>query len=125
MSDGVKIVLMIAGLAVFILSLAGMRGCMDAVELIESTPPGAMPRTGPPLITLAEFNQISTGMSYMDVARVVGGQGIMQSENTIGAPGDQFYVHTVAYSFMNPGGSNAMIMFQNDKMNMKSQFGLQ
>lgn len=73
----------------------------------------------PPAVTLAEFNQIQNGMTYQEVVRIVGAEGTLQSENTIGG-------HNAMYAWQNAsafdGGMNAM--FQNEKLIQKSQFGL-
>jgi hypothetical protein len=73
-------------------------------------------------MSLAEFHQISNGMTYSQVSSIVGGKGNLQSE--AGQPGTQFY--TVSYGYDGEGslGANAILMFQGGVLEMKSQFGL-
>jgi len=108
-----------------ILTLAG---CGSAATTKETpTPTSPTTTTAPvsknkPTMTKAEFDQIKDGMSYEEVAAIVGGPGELQAES--GTPGDQF--HTVSYKFDGEGsmGANAQLMFQGGKLNMKAQMGL-
>ena len=75
-----------------------------------------------PGISMKEFETIQTGMSYKEVVKIIGGEGEMQSET--GTKGDEYY--TVAYKWNGEKGfgSNAIIMFQGDKLDTKAQAGL-
>lgn len=73
-------------------------------------------------ITLAQFNQIQNGMSYAQVVQIIGRQGTVISENTIGE--GQFKTHTVMYQWEAGFMANMNAMFQNDKLMQKSQFGM-
>jgi len=76
-------------------------------------------------ITLDEYNQIKNGMSYQQVVSIIGVEGESISENSMdGIPGVMKSVSTKAYLWQNSDGSNMMVMFQNNKMIQKSQFGL-
>lgn len=79
--------------------------------------------TNDPGISKAEFDKIQNGMSYEEVVAIIGGEGNLQSES--GSKGDQFY--TVMYGFDGESGlgSNAILMFQGNKLETKSQFGLE
>jgi hypothetical protein len=69
-------------------------------------------------ITLPEFEQIKTGMSYAQVVAIVGFDGTEQSSNEFGG------TKTIMYAWSNPDASNANAMFQNDRLVTKAQFGL-
>ena len=69
-------------------------------------------------ITINEYNQIRDGMSYSEVVRIIGEPGTELSS------GDIAGFRTVMYSWENFNGSNANVMFQNDRMINKAQFGL-
>ncbi|CAH2464436.1 MULTISPECIES: DUF3862 domain-containing protein [Bacillus cereus group] len=75
-----------------------------------------------PGISKAEFDQIQNGMSYEEVKNIIGSDGEVMSES--GQAGDQF--HTIMYSWKNEKGlgANARFMFQEGKLQNKSQFGL-
>lgn len=71
-------------------------------------------------ITLEEYSQLSTGMSYEDAVKVIGFAGTEQSSSDIAG------MRTVMYAWANPGGmQNMNAMFQDGKLVTKAQFGLQ
>ena len=71
-----------------------------------------------PKLTLATFNQIQTGQSLAQVEAVIG-KGELSSENTIAG------ITTKMFTFKGDSlASNASIMFQDDKLMSKTQFGL-
>lgn len=89
----------------------------------EPTPaPTESPKVNSPKISKAEFDQISNGMSYEQVAGIIGSAGELLSES--GSPGDAYY--TVMYSWNGEGstGASANFMFQGGKLQNKAQFGL-
>ena len=75
-------------------------------------------------ISLEEFNQIETGMSYEEVVEIGGGEGTVLSESDI--TGDGQYKTTI-YSWDGNGmlGANANVTFQGGKVISKAQFGLE
>ncbi|PGB21675.1 hypothetical protein COM06_30045 [Bacillus toyonensis] len=75
-----------------------------------------------PGISKAEFDQIQNGMSYDEVKAIIGSDGEVLSET--GQAGDQF--HTIMYKWDGEKGfgANANFMFQDGKLQNKSQFGL-
>lgn len=75
-----------------------------------------------PGISKAEFDQIQNGMSYDEVKAIIGSDGEVLSET--GQAGDQF--HTIMYKWDGEKGfgANANFMFQEGKLQNKSQFGL-
>jgi hypothetical protein len=71
-----------------------------------------------PVVTMAEYGQIQSGMTYEQVRRIIGAAGEELSRNNIAG------ITTVMYSWTNGDGSNMNAMFQQDKMIQKAQFGL-
>ena len=74
------------------------------------------------LITMDEFNQIQTGMTYEEVINIIGSGGTLTSDVSIG---DEKY-HTQIYTWYGNTitGANANVTFQNGKVVGKSQVGL-
>lgn len=73
-------------------------------------------------ISLEQFNQIQNGMTYEEVVEIVGGEGEIVSES--GEKGTD--LHTVVYSYSgNTMVSNVTLMFQGNKLQNKSQAGLE
>ena len=86
---------------------------------------GSVPAsTNDPTITLAEFNQIASGMTYDEVVAIVGGQGQIISQTDLGL-GAQYA--TVIYMWEGEGfiGANANVYFQGGVVTSKAQFGLE
>ncbi|HDR8302792.1 TPA: DUF3862 domain-containing protein [Bacillus cereus] len=71
-------------------------------------------------ISKAEFEQIQNGMTYDEVKAIIGSEGELQSESEVAG------YKTVMYMFKGEGGlgANATMMFQNNELTSKSQFGL-
>lgn len=69
----------------------------------------------------AEFDQIASGMSYETVVSIVGGPGELISESSLAGYVTKMYMWDGAGSL----GANANVMFQNNTMISKAQFGLQ
>lgn len=72
-------------------------------------------------ITLSEYNSIENGMTYEEVAEIVGGAGAVLSE--VGEKDSPYYTVCYSYKGLTPN-ANACFIFQNGKMQAKSQFGL-
>ncbi|MBU8919439.1 DUF3862 domain-containing protein [Bacillus sp. FJAT-29953] len=74
-------------------------------------------------ISIDQFNKIQNGMTLEEVIAIVGGEGEIISES--GEKGTQF--HTIMYSYPGKGsiGANVSLMFQGNKLQNKSQFGLE
>lgn len=75
-----------------------------------------------PKISLDEFNQIQTGMTYQQVVDIIGSEGTVLSETDIGEP----QYKTTIYTWEGSGslGANANITIQDGKVISKAQFGL-
>ena len=92
----------------------------------ESTPPAEETTANSPInlptISKSEFDALTNGMSYDEVVEIIGGSGEVLSET--GSPGDAYY--TVMYMWEGEGelGANANVMFQDNKLISKAQYGL-
>jgi hypothetical protein len=71
-----------------------------------------------PVVTMANYTQIVNGMSYQQVKDIVGTEGKEMSSSELAG------FITISYSWQNSDGSNMLLIFQNDKLVTKSQFGL-
>lgn len=70
-------------------------------------------------ITLNEFNKIENGMTYEEVANIIGSEGTVMSESNI------LDNHTIIYYWYGKNGvANANFTFSNDKLINKTQIGL-
>lgn len=69
-------------------------------------------------VTMDEFNQIQSGMSYQQTVNIIGFDGTEMSRSEL------FGIVTVMYSWSNSNGSNMNAMFQNDQLISKAQLGL-
>ncbi len=71
-------------------------------------------------MSLDEFNQIGSGMSYDQVVAIVGGPGKILSQSDLAG------YQTIMYMWTGCGGigANANVMFQNGGEINKAQFGL-
>ena len=88
----------------------------SAPAVTQSAPASAAAGT----MSLAQFNQIQTGMSYEDVQKIVGSAGTVLSESSIGG----ISIRIVSWLGNGSLGSNAAITFQNGAVSGKSQAGL-
>jgi hypothetical protein len=70
-------------------------------------------------ITMADFTSLSDGMTYAQAVTILGREGTVMSEG-----GAEFGAPTIMYQWKNPNYSNVLVMFQNNRLTMKSQFGL-
>lgn len=84
----------------------------------------AVSQDNPPTISLEEFEQIQTGMSYQEVFDLVGSRGELLSEADLGF-GNDYY--TAVYSWTGEGilGANANVTFQGGYVTSKAQMGLE
>ena len=71
-------------------------------------------------VTMENYNRLKTGMTYAQVVQILGKEGEELSSNEIGG------YKTVMYKWDGDAGwgANMNAMFQNGKLNSKSQFGL-
>ena len=69
-------------------------------------------------ITLDQFNQIQMGTSYEDVSKILGREGLLSAQTSIVGQ------ESTIYTWMNKGGANLSVTFQNGAATMKNQIGL-
>ena len=69
-------------------------------------------------IDAEKYGRISSGMSYEQVKTIIGDPGEESSSSDLGG------TRTVAYTWKNFDGSNALLMFQDDRLISKAQYGL-
>lgn len=74
---------------------------------------------GEKVVTMAKYERLHPGMSYPEVAEVIGAQGKELSSLDSGG------TFTVMYGWSNDDGSNMSVMFQHNKMISKAQAGLE
>jgi hypothetical protein len=71
-------------------------------------------------VTLAGYSRLKTGMTYAQVVKILGEEGVEISSNDIGG------YRTVMYQWKAENGiANMNAMFQNGKLMQKAQFGLE
>lgn len=72
-------------------------------------------------ISLDQYTELVTGMSYADAVNIIGCEGTELSRSEIGG------IVAVMYMWQNSSlnGSNMNAMFQDDRLISKAQFGLQ
>lgn len=76
-------------------------------------------------LTMEKYLQLKNGMSRESVEQILGTPGTELSSGHIdGAPGVMDSIDTVLYGWSNRDGSNLNVMFQNDRLVMKAQYGL-
>ncbi len=78
------------------------------------------PRTYNHNITLDEYNQCQTGMSYQECVEIIGGEGEPLAETNILDMNSSVYV----WYGGSDGISNATLYFTNGKLTTKAQMGL-
>ena len=71
-------------------------------------------------ITMDEFSQIKTGMTYEEVKKIVGSSGKVSSEVSSG----KYKIVIITWYGNGAAGSNANVTFQNGKVQGKAQAGL-
>jgi hypothetical protein len=73
-----------------------------------------------PKISKAEFEQIKPGMTYEEIVLIVGGEGELSSEVSLGGIETKLYV----WKGEGPLGANANMTFQNNSLVSKAQLNL-
>ncbi len=71
-------------------------------------------------ITLEEYNKIETGMTYEQVAEIVGGKGTVSSQ----VESNGYQIIIVTWYGNGLAGSNANVTFTNNEATAKAQVGL-
>jgi hypothetical protein len=77
-------------------------------------------------VTLAAFYNLRDGMSYRQVVATLGREGTLEGESvTPGFPNGELRITSYAWPGRGMIGANMSVMFQNDRLTMKNQFGLE
>jgi hypothetical protein len=69
-------------------------------------------------VTLSQYQRMAMGMSYAEVASIIGAPGEEQVRSQVAS------IETVMYKWASPSGANMSAMFQNDRLVQKAQSGL-
>jgi uncharacterized lipoprotein YehR (DUF1307 family) len=115
----------------FLISVSGLvlsvsLAACDSTSTTSSSPsslPGSPSKTSASNssagVTMANFSQLKTGMTYAQVVKILGKDGEEMSSNEISG------IKTVMYKWDGNGfGANMNAMFQNGKLMSKAQLGL-
>jgi hypothetical protein len=105
---------------VLVLSLS-ICGCVTPNDLIKGTEADIINSEGS--ISLEEFNQIETGMTYEEVCNIIGGEGTLGSSVDMGI-GDEYKTEIYQWTGNGSIGANASVTFQGGKVISKAQIGL-
>lgn len=112
-----KVALIAVGALVLIIFVVGLIAGPPRTQSSTTGETGAV-RSSVFKITASQYGQLQTGMSYDEAVRIIGDPGEEITSSDLGG------IRTVGYSWKNFDGSNAMVIFQNDRLTTKSQFGL-
>ncbi|MCD1261407.1 DUF3862 domain-containing protein [Paenibacillus athensensis] len=74
-------------------------------------------------ITKEKYDKINNGMTYKEIIKIVGGKGETITET--GEEGSDLHGIGVMYRGKGEVGASATFIFVGDKLQAKSQFGLQ
>lgn len=74
-------------------------------------------------ISLSEYDKIEDNMTYAQIKGIIGGDGALQREQ--GRKGSNLYVQVYRWNGTGSSDSYADFTFDNGKLSMKIQFGLQ
>jgi hypothetical protein len=110
-----------AGVLIVVLVIGGFLWFSGVLSISDETGRMVLPSSiaaPAPVVTKAEFDRIRDGMSYEEVAKIIGASGEVLSSSDVAG------YKTIMYSWTNSNGSNMNAMFQNGKLTQKAQFGL-
>jgi hypothetical protein len=111
----------LVGFFVLVGIVGGNRGSNSSAPSNDAAPAAQAPIPEKPKsqVTMANYNRLSTGMSYEQVVAILGKEGTELSSNDIAG------YQTVMYQWEGDSfASNMNAMFQNGKLMQKAQFGL-
>jgi hypothetical protein len=114
---GTILVLMVPSVSALVLIGLGM--FVYDVETLDL----AKPEDAPPIVTLAEFDQIEKSMSYQEVVDIIGDPGFVTAPSAV-LESDAGVVETRIYVWQNSDSSNMNATFQNDQLFTKAQLYL-
>ncbi len=98
-------------------ALVGLGSFVNDIEVND-------PEAAPPIVTLAEFEQVETSMSYQEVIGVIGDPGIAITSSTT-VEGTDGNGETSRYIWKNDDASYMKATFRDDQLLTKSQLFLE
>jgi hypothetical protein len=102
----------------------GGTGTADDPAATSSTPPPTLSKVPVPLgtevITKAEYDQITNGLTYDEVEAIAGGPGHLSSR----VEGDAMTTEIFTWDGNGPAGSNANVSFEAGHVTSKAQYAL-
>ena len=98
-------------------ALVGLGSFVNDIEVND-------PKSAPPIVTLAEFEQVGTSMSYQEVIGVIGNPGITMTPPTT-VEGTDGNGETSRYIWKNGDASYMKATFRDDQLLRKSQLFLE
>lgn len=96
----------------------------DGASMYDAFSAVEVPDYNPPTISLEEFYQITTGMTYTEVTSLIGSPGEMLSSTDAGL-GPEHITELWSWDGEGSQGANANVMFQGGKVISKAQSGLE
>lgn len=120
-----KLVILGATLVLLVPSLCGLAliGVASYVNDIEAQSMEEV-EDAPPIVTLAEFEQVEVGMSYRDVVDTIGDSGF-EIERSPAQDSTDGNAETIRYAWKNSDASNMSATFENGRLLTKSQLFLE
>ncbi|MDG0792433.1 DUF3862 domain-containing protein [Cohnella ginsengisoli] len=122
-------------LAIIIYLMLTAAACSNASDNVQKGPTGSSavsPAESPSgntgsaekvEITKEKYDKIKNGMTYKEIIKIVGGEGETKTET--GEEGSDLHGIGVMYRGRGEVGASATFVFVGDKLQAKSQFGLQ
>ena len=98
-------------------ALVGLGSFVNDIEVND-------PESAPPIVTLAEFEQVETSMSYQEVIGIIGNRGITMTPSTT-VEGTDGNGETSRYIWKNDDASYMKATFRDDQLFTKSQLFLE
>ncbi len=98
-------------------ALVGLGSFVNDIEVND-------PEAAPPIVTLAEFEQVETSMSYQEVIGIIGNRGITMTPSTT-VEGTDGNGETSRYIWKNDDASYMKATFRDDQLLTKSQLFLE
>jgi hypothetical protein len=99
----------------------------DEEEVVITIPPLEWEELdyGPPVVTLAEYEQIQPGQTYEQVVDIIGDPG--KQISSVHMPGTEYTrgIDQRMYEWKNPDFSSASITFRHGRVTTTMQFGLE
>ena len=106
-----------------LMSFLILSGCTDELESDLEDIKYAYPDSKDVIVTLSEYNELSSGMKEQEVWDISGGECTKTGTTDLGI-GNQYVTITYGCNGNGTAGSNVVLMFQGGKLSTMSQIGL-